>query len=355
MKRVLVWGLSNNRAGTEAVIYNYASHIPDVAFDFLCYGEPLSYSSLFEGGTNRYFVIPVKIDHPVAYTRELNKFMREHGHEYDVLWAHLNDISNIDILEKAAKCGIERRIVHAHNSSIPDYWITKLFTALNKKKFRRLPTDRWACSKAAGDFFYGSEPYKVLPNMVDAEKVSFSEEKRKALREIYRIEQQFVIGTTGRLVPQKNPMFLIELLPSILENRPNAVLMFVGEGILEPDMRRRAKELGLDDRVRFCGVQSDIQAFLSAFDVFAFPSLYEGLPVSLLEAQFNGLPCVISEGISDEAVISKKTKRLSIERPEVWIEPLIECGREDDFLIVDKSNRYDIRNGAAIFRGLLEI
>lgn len=341
--RVLVWGLSNNRAGTEMVIYNYVKHAPSISFDFLCYDEPLSFSDLFEEGSpHRYFVIPVKIKHPFAYMRALNAFMREHGSEYSALWFNVNEISNIDLLIYAKRYGIERRITHMHNSEIPDVFITKLFSKLNWRRCLALTTDRWACSDSAGSFLYRGLPYTVIPNMVNAEGCAFSPTKRKDIRARWSFGGSLVIGTVGRLAHQKNHEFLLRLMPSVLEKCRNAKLMIVGDGPLREDLTHLADELGLGDHVVFTGSQPDVQAFLSAFDVYAFPSFYEGLSLSILEAQFNGLPCVMSSGVGEESVISSNVAVVSLDKPQKWVSALLDADRKENTLIVGKAEKYDL-------------
>lgn len=341
--RILVWGLSNNRAGTEAVIYNYVSRIKDISFDFLCYEEPLNYSDLFEGTKNRYYVIPLKIKHPISYRINLKKFMKIHHAEYSTVWCNINDVSNIDLLILAKKYGIKRRIVHMHNSRIPDVFITQLFSKLNWRKCLKLATDKWACSEEAGRFLYGLLPFKVIPNMVNAGACVFDVEKRTRLRGELGLGDSYVIGNVGRLDVQKNQQFLIKILPILLKINPKIKLLFVGEGPLREELQGLAYTMGVSEEVVFCGTQSDIQGYLSVFDVFAFPSLYEGLSLSILEAQFNGLPCIISEGVGEESIISNGTTIIELKNEKKWIETLLKFTR-DDVILNNFASRFDIAN-----------
>lgn len=356
--RILVWGLSNNRAGTEAVIYSYASYVAKnsaISFDFLCYEEPLNYSDLFSDEMdNRYFVIPVKIKHPFSYMLQLKKFMKKHKDEYSAIWCNLNDVSNIDILALAKCYGIKRRITHIHNSNIPDVLVTKVFSKLNWKRCIELTTDRWACSESAGDFLYGSLPYFVVPNLVDSKKCKFSLEKRERIRKELRIEEAFVIGTVGRLAAQKNHQFLVRLLPKVLEKNQKAVLLLVGDGPLREDLIKLSKKLKVHDHIIFAGSQEDIQSYLSAFDVYAFPSIYEGLSLSILEAQFNGLPCVISEGVGEESIISNGSKVAKLSDSEVWSRLLLESSRISVSLL-PKAEKYELSNIASIAKKMFEM
>lgn len=347
--RILVWGLSNNKAGTEAVIYNYASRMPEAHFDFLCYEEPLSYSKLFQSGNNRFFTIPIKITSPVNYSIALRQFINKHGAEYHTLWCNLNDISNIDILKQAKKAGIPRRIAHFHNSEVPKKFITKLFTAFNRREFLRVSTDYWACSNKSGLFAYGDKPFLTIPNAIDPSKVSFDAKKRSVIRAKLRIEDQYVICSVGRLEPQKNHQLLIKTLPNILKRNPNTTLLIVGAGRLYDDLSSLALHHGVQNKVIFCGSQADVQAYLSASDLFAMPSLYEGLGISLIEAQFNGLNCVISDTTPNEAVISSDVVRLSLDNDEGWVNELSEKKKRENGLL-NSSEIYNIDNAMGFFR-----
>lgn len=342
--RVLVWGLSNNRAGTEAVISNYASRAKGVLFDYLCYENPVRYNHLLQEAGGRAFVIPIKIKHPIKYYCALRSFFAEHGHEYYALWFNINDMSNIDLLEFAAKCGIERRITHFHNDNIPDVLITKFFSRINRSRCLRLTTDRWACSTAAGRFAYGDDtPFRLIPNAVDANRVSFSESKRKQVRDELCLADSFVIGNIGRFAVQKNQQFLIRLMPAILKTKKNAKLLLVGEGELREDLVALAARLGVEQDVLFAGTQEDVQGYLSAMDVFAFPSLYEGFGLSLLEAQFNKVPCIVSSAINDEVRISSDLRYLELDEGE-WVSALLSTFSRPSELVPYRANQYDLRN-----------
>lgn len=332
--RILVWGLSNNRAGTEHVIDTYCRASPSAKFDFLCYEAPVNYEHLFASGDNRYYVIPIKIKHPIAYERALRSFVKDHIDEYKMIWCNINDISNIDILSAARNVmNIPIRCVHMHSSSIPDVPVTKLFSFLNRKKLFKVANQFWACSHSAGDFLYSSYDYEVIPNLVDDKHVSFSEEKRNLVRSHYGIENSLVIGNVGRLTEVKNQSHLIKLLHMLVSSGRDAVLMLVGEGELEGKLRDYADGLGLGSRVIFTGGQSDVQAYYSAMDVAAFPSLFEGLSIAILEAQFNGLPCVLSSGISSEVCISSSCDFVDLDNLAEWQNCILNATRERQLLL----------------------
>lgn len=346
--RILVWGLTNNLAGTEAVITTYVQASKEIDFDFLCYDEPINHAQLFQDTNNRYFVIPIKIKHPLANRAALNSFMKKHAEEYSALWFNVNEISNIDLLELSYKYGIPRRITHVHNPSFPDVFITKLFSKKNWKRCLQLTTEYWACSREAGKFLFKGREFQVIPNLVNVNMRQFSERKRNVVRSRYQLNESFVIGSVGRLVEQKNFKFLVRILPDLLKVNPKAVLMLVGNGPLADELKHETKQLGITDKVIFAGVQEDIQAFLSCFDVFALPSYYEGLSLSILEAQFNGLPCVLSTGVGDECIISSNATLLPLDDCRPWIECIAAASREENTLIEERAKKYRLENAALL-------
>lgn len=358
MKKILVWGLSNNRAGTEAVISAYvrASDPTKYCFDFLCYDEPVNFSDLYgEGTDNRIFKLPVKISHPFQHKRALESFMDEHASEYYAVWFNANDISNIDILLEAEKRDIPHRILHSHNGNIPKRFVTRLFTRFNARDAERVATERWACSQAAGEFMFGGADFKVIPNMVDAHRFAFDADTRRALRDRQGWSDDLVVGTVGRLNEQKNQLFLIELMPDLLKKVANLRIVIIGEGDLKETLEKRADELGVSDRLQILPSQESVADFLSAFDVFAFPSLYEGLSLSALEAQFNGLPCLFSDGVSEETRISTSTQFLSLDDRDAWIDSICGAKRQPDPLIPERANTFDAANINTVAQTMFEL
>lgn len=355
MKRYLVWGLSNRIAGTEMVINNYVSHVDFCSFDFITFERPENFEHLFQGTANRYFVITAKNHNPIKYYRDLRLFFREHKGEYSGLWFNTNHAANIDVLNYAHKSKIPRRIVHSHNSKDPESLLLKALHRLHRKRMLRAGTEFWACSDVAAKYMFPEKQYRFVPNLVDSERVAFCEEKRNKLRKDLGLDNAFVIGSIGRLSPQKNHSFLVKVLVSLCALKPNAFLVIVGEGELQDEITSLAELMGVKDKVLFAGAQNDIQAWLSSFDVFAFPSLYEGLPVSLLEAQFNGLPCVISDQITQDAVISNNCFTCNIDSPDEWVTAINMSTRKPATVSLGASaDKYDIRRCAMISHKLFD-
>lgn len=336
--RILIAGLDNNRGGTENVINNYVGALSDdLAFDFLVYEEPWYESSRL--GDNRFFVIPRKQKDLWGFKRGLGRFFEDHADEYHTLWMNFNNLSNIDALVAAARRGVPRRIAHVHSASYAGGFPQQVLSTLHRRKYGRYVTDRWACSKKAGAFFFGQNSFEVVPNAIDYGKFIFSPSARDAIRFSLGVGDGLLLGTVGRLDKTKNQSYLISLTAHMRTTRPDVQLLIVGEGPCESELRREAGDLGIEDAVYFVGAQSDIGAYLSALDVFLFPSFFEGLGLSLIEAQVNGLPCIVSEGISPEATISSAVEMVPLEDAEQWCLSALRAARPAENSL---SHRYDL-------------
>lgn len=342
MSRVLVWGFSNNLAGTEAVVANYISAIRDTAFDVLTYEEPTNYASLFEGD-NRFFLLPRKSQNPLKYARALHAHMRGHASEYAALWCNLNSRANIDVIKLAGRYGIPRIIAHSHNSMKVGGLRTRLLDSLNQNRFNRLVTDRWACSDVAGRYMFCGEPFRVLPNAIDYGKYAYNPEKGRAAREALGIgTSSRVVGTVGRMSEQKNHLWLYRMFSEAKKQDSDLHLLVIGDG------ERRSEELSAIRALGLCGCStilfssSSVSDLLSGMDVFVLPSLWEGLPVSLLEAQANGLPCIVSDAISPESTISDNIKYLSLDDADAWIALMNKCRRGEFSRGVGRAPEFDL-------------
>ena len=252
---------------------------------------------------------------------------------------NFNNLSNIDALAAAARKGIPRRIAHVHSASYSGGIPQQMLSTLHKRQYGRYVTDRWACSKMAGEFFFGLDSFEVVPNAIDYGKFVFSPSARDVVRASLGVGDGLLLGTVGRLDKAKNQAHLISLTARIRAKRPNVQLLIVGEGPCENELRREARDLGIEDAVYVVGAQSDVGAYLSALDVFLFPSFFEGLGLSLIEAQVNGLPCIVSEGISPEATISSAVEMVPLGDAEQWCLSALRAARPAENSL---SHRYDL-------------
>lgn len=243
------------------------------------------------------------------YLHQLKKILKQNS--FDVIHIHGNSGTMAFEAKIAKKYSNARVIVHLHNSTCshpklfgPDSLLTKIM----KKNADCLV----ACSKLAGDWLYKGN-YVVLPNAIDLERFAFDEQKRKLIREQYNIpEDTFVIGHVGVFNEQKNHEFLLNVFAEYLKINSNSRLVLVGDGANKENIVSLAKTLNIEENVIFAGIQQDMPAYYSAFDIFVFPSLWEGLGIVDIEAQANGLAVLNSMAIPSEVKFSDRVafKRL---------------------------------------------
>ena len=260
-----------------------------------------------------------------AYKKWWNKFFSEHP-EYKVIHGHMFTIASI-YLKIANKYGLVT-ISHCHSSSGK-----RGMKGFAKSVLRRSvkSTAKWlfTCSDKGGKWLYGKDVtkrknYILLTNAIDTDKYVYDENLEKEVREEFNLGEKFVVGHVGRIFAPKNHKYLLEVFKEILKEKPDAHLMIVGTGPMEEEVKGWIKDMGLEDSVTMTGVRSDVNRIMQAFDCFVFPSLYEGLPVTVVEAQTASLPCFVSDTVTDEVCLTELVKMLSIEKaPSEWAKEII--------------------------------
>lgn len=308
MYNVLVFGITENPGGVESFLLSYYRRIDrtSIHFDFLCNTHnKVAYEDELNALGGKIIHISARSRNLLRYRKELDDFMRKHAYEYDAVWVNVCSLANIDYLKVAKKYGIKKRIIHSHNSQNMDSRARMILHCINRNRIQKYATDFWACSEDAAKWFYDEELLKsavIVRNAIELHRVEFSDIKRDLIRSEYAIDDKFVIGNVGRLHFQKNQMFALDIMRCLSLKMPDCVFMLVGQGEDEVKLRAHAKELGIENKVIFAGVQSDICAYLSAFDLFLFPSVFEGLSIAGLEAQANGLTVIASYGVVPEGL-----------------------------------------------------
>lgn len=301
-KRVLVFGMTSNYGGVESFIMNYYRHIDrsQVQFDFLVYNQAPAYSEEIKSMGGNIFVVPGRRNNYIKCRAKIKQIL-ELGH-YDAVWCNLCYMSDLLVMKQAKNQRVPIRIIHAHNSMNMSTQISGFFHKVNRKKIELYATDFWACSKAAGEYFYpsnimDSDRFKTIPNAIDVGQFCFNNTIRERVRAELGISDQLVIGFVGRLHPQKNPFFLLDIFKEIHTANPHTVLVMVGDGELRPAVQSKIKELRLDENVMLLGQRNDITQLMQAMDIFVLPSIFEGLGIVLIEAQACGLPCYTSANV----------------------------------------------------------
>ena len=338
-----------NRGGLETMLMNYYRQIDRdrIQFDFLVHRYyRADYDDEIESLGGKIYRLPVLNPLNPKYNKALSSFFDGHP-EYQIVHVHQDCMSSV-ILKKAIKHHVKVRIAHSHNSDQDKNWKYPIKMHY-KKSISEYATNLLACNTDAGDWMFNGAPYTVIRNAVDAEKYRFSPAVREDVRKEFGIEDHdFVIGHVGRIDEVKNHRFLLEVYKEVLQTK-DAKLLLVGRGDLKEALEKTVKEEGLQDKVIFTGLRNDVEKLLQAMDVFVFPSLYEGLPMSLIEAQAAGLPCVISDQVSSECLITKNAIMMSLKQsPAEWAEQVLRFAtlpREDTYQTIVQSG-FDIKKNA---------
>lgn len=321
-----------NRGGLETMIMNYYRAIDrtKVQFDFLVHRDYRAhYDDEIESLGGKIFRLPRLVPWSRSYIGALDDFFATHQ-EYRIIHVHQDCLSGV-ILKAAKKHGVPVRIAHSHNAGQDKDWKYPIKIML-KRWIPKYATKLFACGKKAGDWMFDGTPYQILNNAIDAIKYRSDRKKGFEVRSELKIPRDaFVVGHVGRFSPQKNHHFLLEVFLALARKITNCYLLLVGDGNLRAMIEKQAEQLGIRDKVVFTGVRQDIPDLLHAMDVFVFPSLHEGTPVTVLEAQAAGIPCVISDGVPTDCMITDLVTMLPLsESAEVWAEHILSV-RTDAF------------------------
>lgn len=305
MIRVLHIVTYMGRGGLETMLMNYYRHIDreKIQFDFLVHRDfEADYDQEILELGGKIYRISRLVPWSRSYRAELKAFFREHP-EYRIVHVHQDCLSSV-ALQCAKDCGIPVRIAHSHNSN-QDRNLKYLVKRCYMKKIPDYATDLFACSHLAGEWMFGGKPFEIVCNAIDAEKYLYNSEIAWKVRNELGINNDYVIGHVGRFNPQKNHTFLIDVFNECVKMNAHTKLILVGAGERIKQIQDKVNSLGIQDKVIFTGVRTDVNEILQAMDVFLFPSLYEGLGISAIEAQASGLPCIISDVIPDDCIVTK--------------------------------------------------
>ena len=357
--------------GSEQVVLNYCSRMPDIHFDLLYQYDPNPQilERFNEAGINC-IQIPDKVHHPLKHLWTMFRIFRKG--RYDVVHSHLDWFMNSYVCFLAMLAGIKKRIAHHHQAYTSDCHpglragislsFKKVLCSILRIPCKLFATHWLACGEAATINGWGRRALKkgkvmILPNAIDPDRFKFNEKQRNEVRARYGIsDDDFVVGHVGRFFPQKNHEFLIDIFAELHKQMAHAKLLLLGKGPLQEHIQQKVEKLGLSRCVIFAGLQRDPASFYTAMDVFCFPSLWEGLPLTLVEAQYSGLPCVMSDAVPRETAITDKVFTLSIDDVKPWCEKLsalnVAVDRENPLI---KSERFDIRKCYGMLKSLYQV
>ena len=312
-------------AGTETFMMNVLRNINHQQFhiDFLLFTESESdYSKEAERLGAKIYRLPARSS-GLTYYRSLNNFFKDNASHYDAIHFCGGNVSSIAPVYYAYKYNIPIRIVHSHSTDSRK-WVNKILHGMNRAFIPKFGTCNLACSSLAAKYFFGTKGCTIVKNGVDTNAYKFNLESRCSFREKYKISPStHVLGHIGRFDEVKNHVFLLDIFNEYHKRNHDSKLVLVGEGHLEEQVREKVKTLGLEDDVTFLGVRNDIPDILCAMDCFVMPSLYEGLPFVLVEAQASGLPCVISDTINQDSKLTSYLKFRGLnEELSLWVDDI---------------------------------
>lgn len=347
MKKILhiIYGFNNG--GVEKVLLNYIdSNKYDVT---IMYFLDSDINCIKQYKNIKIIKNPYTLNDKYHFYKYLFNYLKENN--FDIVHSHINKYNYLT-LKCAYKRKVKTRISHAHGIDQKTHNIVKkIYRYFLKKGIKKYATKLVACSESSGKDLYFNEPFLTIYNPINIEQYKFNEHDRKNVRKQYNIKNdKIILGTVGRFSYLKNHQFLFKLLKELDEKY---ILMMVGDGELKEEYLEDIKTLYLEDRVIFAGVTDNVSKYLSAMDIFLFPSITEGFGISLIESQANGLYTIASNTLSQETKISDQIKFLDINDIEVWKkEILVKRERLNHKLI--GINKFNIQKNRQIFNKLYE-
>lgn len=352
--RILHIVASMNIGGIENFIMNAYRNIDRtrVQFDFLKHRSTHDFfdDEIKSLGGRIYTVPAINPLKQRKYNRRVSAFLRENKDTYPIVHSHINSYSSFP-LHIAKKEGIPVRIAHAH--AYEPRIVLDLKSPVRgyaRKTINGQITDAFACSNKAGKWLFDDLQYTLIPNAIDSEKYLLDEKIRKEVREELGVGKNFVIGMVANFKTVKNHKFLIKVFSDLLKSIPNARLVLVGQGELKQDLEKMVLEMNISDKVVFTGLRKDVNRVLQAFDVCALPSISEGFPVSILEAETVGIPCILSTGVPTDVKVFDKmnTSFLPLQDENLWVEKIISLKDSQKYCWVNEISKtmYDAKKNA---------
>ena len=350
MIRVLHVFHEMNNGGIEHFVMEYYRHIDrsQVQFDFLTSVDREGYfdKEILDLGGRLFRAFPLK-KNPVRNFFDIARIVRENN--YNIVHRHSGSAFGYFDLHAAKHGGAKHLILHSHNNQAGNKLLHYLCNT-----FLQMPCERLACSDEAGKWLFGkSASYKIINNAIDCSAFQFNESKREQLRKNMGLSDKFVVGHIGRFEEQKNHFRLLEIIQELVQIRPDTILVCIGTGSLFDDCRAYANTLNISNHVLFLGSRNDIPELMCTFDVFLLPSLYEGFPFVLVEAQANGLACIVSKQVPKECNVASNILFLPLDAPnQLWAKNIAATATpltsRHNFAEFMRQNGYDLSSNAVL-------
>lgn len=296
-------------------------------FDFLTFSRSISYAKCIEDTGARIWYMhtyPEKNEH--EFRREFKEIL---NNGYDVIHIATSYWKNTIIEQMAKEAGIKKIIIHSHSAGLESK--TGNYEDELKRHYKiketiseNLATDFLACSVSSAEWLYGSTISKdkitVIHNGIDTKRFAYCEQKRKQLRYDTGLDNKYVIGFLGRLQQVKNIEYIIDLFEKIYQTNKETFLLIVGDGLLREKLEEKMRNTFPSEVYCFAGKVKNTEDYLLEMDVLLLPSLFEGFPITLVEAQCTGLKCLVSTNVSEEVVVTELIERIPLDKKEIWLD-----------------------------------
>ena len=312
-KVLFVCTVPTNQSGIPNVIFNLLDRLDSEIYNigYVSINEPSDfYKDKLKKNRARLFIIPRTIIHPFRYILNLAKVAKN----YDIIHVHGNSATMVLEMLAAKIAGVKVRIAHSHNTTCT----MKLVDSLVRPIFYSLCNGRLSCGIEAGRWLFRDKNFKVINNGINIDKFKFDETSRGLIRSRLGIHDEFIIGNIGNFVEQKNHSFLIEIFLAFTKIQSKTKLLLLGDGPLRTSIATKVEAYRLTDKVIFAGSVDHPEEFMNAMDIVVMPSLFEGLPLTLIEEQTNGLSIVAADTITRDANISGNVIYLPLSDCNYW-------------------------------------
>ena len=309
--------------GVETVVMNYYKNIDrsKVQFDFVVHdNDKVDITDIVEKMGGKVYKVPAYYKNIFGFMHSIYRIVREN--KYKIVHCHMTTLGVFSLLPSWI-AGAKIRILHGHSTTVKSETKRNLMKLILRPFSIFVANRQFACSKVAARWLFGpNKNVEIINNAIDVEKFQFNEEYRTKLREELGLDNKFIIGHIGRFMYQKNHEYLIQVFQKLVHKIPSAHLVLVGDGPLRENTLQKIENLGLSTRVTYLGLRKDVHKLYSLFDIFYFPSWYEGLGIVAIESQAAKLPILMSNFVPDEAIIdSSLAKKIGITDKDIdiWI------------------------------------
>ena len=323
--RILMIAVRNlDKGGIESYLMSIYRSLPDdIHIDFVIHSKDDGcYDEEVQNNGSIIYRLPRLGKKPIKYCNLLYRIIKTG--DYDIVHRHATaSVMWVD-LAVAKYAGCNNRIAHSHNADWNHRAIHKLFIPF----LNHYSTLKFACSNKAGKWMYGENSFQVMKNGINVNEFKFDNNIREEYRKKYNLDNKKIVLLVARMVPGKNHLWFLEVISEIVKEEENIIFVFAGDGELLEKFKKEVKERELTKYTLILGSRNDISNLLSMSDVFVLPSLFEGLPITLIEAQCTGLPCLISSNVTSEANLGL-VKILEL-KTNLWKDSIINIDIEDE-------------------------